>query len=943
MSKSKSSMAALAAMLSPFMLSAAAPATYLEYIESNGSQYIDLGIEGRCNLEIEAELAYVAIPGDGSFIASRTGGTRFYALHHYEGVFQLGYGGSNATSIRGMRNIKYTLNSKFTQGEQTMTIDGTQAVRGTSGTVVSTGRNIYLFACNYDGNATYYTKGRIYSLKIWNLVDGARESLLGDFRPCLDGDGVPCLYDSVTDGYFYDARSGTFAYKMFDEPQTTTVDHYVEYIESDGTQYIDTGIAAMPGVKTSIRFSFTTVPNDGGILDAVGGNTKFYAAYYYLGSKGLFYASGSSNVPDTEHYATAGTIYTIATDLFRDYRNFHINGEEVGPELTANLDADSLQQFYIFCRNNGGSTDYFSRMRLYECQIWGSVYTRQRTDDLRLLLDLHPCVDTDGVAGLYDSVSGRILYNGRSGGNAFATGPALASTARVIASSGAVFAGTASPDYGSDDTLSQGDVETYTCDRYYVDDSGLLYECVGYTTATSEDGSFWSDESALVESRGATLAYPGGWWRLTWQWRHVGYRIRTELPAGATVTASLAPLGGIADCYALDQAVSFTASATDGNGHTFAGWAGDLASGVFDTNLTTTVTSATSAKTIVAHYRHAWTLVSEANGVKTITDGLWTNEVVDGVVGAMNGVGKLDFTTVEHDLGFKITSFKSWMPNTSHHGPQLLTELIAPDATSVEALAFDDCRHLMRAVLSPALNHLGRSAFYRCTALTSISPSLSRYFSQAVNTTTNDMYVFRYCENLAEDIVVERRKSAGPLVLPNSYFEEGAGITSVDFSKCRGRVDLRTYRVDTVAGESLSTFRRCGSMRTMTLNPNLEEIPRGMCWGLASLTDLYITGRLPAPEDIGGFYTYEFYKLRVHISKALNPNVVADLQLRDPTAAEMAKSTFPRDAYEAGKLLGVWDQPTTGWGDLESDGKFRQMWVLDWTPPADNATFLLVR
>ena len=38
----------------------AAPATYLDYIESNGSsQYIDLGIEGRCNLEVEAELAYV--------------------------------------------------------------------------------------------------------------------------------------------------------------------------------------------------------------------------------------------------------------------------------------------------------------------------------------------------------------------------------------------------------------------------------------------------------------------------------------------------------------------------------------------------------------------------------------------------------------------------------------------------------------------------------------------------------------------------------------------------------------------------------------------------------------------------------------------------------------------------------------------------------------------
>ena len=223
-----------------------------------------------------------------------------------------------------------------------------------------------------------------------------------------------------------------------------------------------------------------------------------------------------------------------------------------------------------------------------------------------------------------------------------------------------------------------------------------------------------------------------------------------------------------------------------------------------------------------------------------------------------------------------------------------------------------------------------------------ISPSLSQYLSQAVNTTSNDLYVFRYCGNLAEDIVVERRKSAGPLVLPNSYFQE-SGITSVDFSKCRGRIDLRTYRIDNVAGESLSTFRRCANLRAMTLNPNLVEIPRGLCWGLGSLTDLYVTGRLPAPEDIGGFYTYDYYKLRVHISKALNPTVVADLQLREPTADEMAKSSFPCYAYEAGKLLGVWDQPTSGWGALENDGKFRQMWVLDWTPPQRYHTIITLQ
>ncbi len=70
-------------------LYAAAPATYLDYIESDGSsQYIDLGIEGRCNLEIEAELAFAKMPTDSSFIASRNSNTRFYPLHYYSGFFQ---------------------------------------------------------------------------------------------------------------------------------------------------------------------------------------------------------------------------------------------------------------------------------------------------------------------------------------------------------------------------------------------------------------------------------------------------------------------------------------------------------------------------------------------------------------------------------------------------------------------------------------------------------------------------------------------------------------------------------------------------------------------------------------------------------------------------------------------------------------------------------------
>lgn len=935
-----SALAALAAMMTPLMLSAAAPATYLEYIESDGSsQYIDLGVVGRCNLEVEAELAYVQMPADACFIGTRNGDTRFYALHYWQNSMLIGYGQNTLASLCGMRLAKYSIDSRFVNGLQTLSVNGAVRATRTVSSEYDTGLNLYLFACNKDGSPDYYTKGRIYSLKIWDLADGERDSLLRDFRPCLDGNGVPCLYDAVTDGYFYDARSGTFAYKTLDPPQTATVDHYVEYIQSDGTQFIDTGIIPLHGMKSSLRMSFVQVPADGGILCLRENGHRFYLAYYYPGNKGFFYAnSGTPNIPANDHLATAGTIYTIQTDVFRNVRNFNVNGEEVGPRYDGDKTDTAMltKTLYLFGLHDDDTFRYPSSMKLYECTIWVSPLNLRSDGELVMVADYHPCVDTDGVAGLYDSVSGRILYNGRSGGNAFATGPALATAARVVASNGYEFEGTASPAYGTDDTVAQGDVTTYTCEHYATNELNVLFECVGYTTATSEDGSSWGAESALVESRSAALEYPGGWWRLTWNWQRAGFQITTATPEGATVSVVSQETDYPEGYYVDGETAVFTASETDGDGNTFAGWIGDIPSGVFDARRSIPIV-VNAEKSITALYHHAWTIASISGSVTNITDGIWTVEVENGVVGGISeGIGPLDFTNVERDLGFKITSFKSWMPNTSHHGPKNITEIIAPDATSVEALAFTSCQRLTRAVFSPSLKHLGRSAFYNCTSLSSLSPTVSEYLSQAENTSSNDLFVFNFCRSLAENVVVERQKGAGTLWLADYYFSD-SGITSIDFSKCRGKVEL------SYATQDRSPFVYCRAITNIVMNQKLDRIPRGMCYATDSLTDLYITGRLPAPEDIGEFYAKAHHKLRVHISKALNPNVVADLQLREPTDAEKKMSAFPRAAYAAGTFIGVWDTPTTGWGDIGSGSGFCEMWVLDWKPPADNATFIFVR
>ena len=65
----------------------------------------------------------------------------------------------------------------------------------TSG-VKDTELNLYLFGCNKDGAASYASKSRCYSLKIYE-----NGSLVRDFLP-VDYVGIPMLWDKV-DGKLY--------------------------------------------------------------------------------------------------------------------------------------------------------------------------------------------------------------------------------------------------------------------------------------------------------------------------------------------------------------------------------------------------------------------------------------------------------------------------------------------------------------------------------------------------------------------------------------------------------------------------------------------------------------------------------------------------------------------------------------------------------------------
>lgn len=59
-------------------------------------------------------------------------------------------------------------------------------------------QNIWLLGVNNRGSKMLAMKQKFYSAKIYD-----NGTLVRDFKPCLDGDGTTCLYESVENKYYY--------------------------------------------------------------------------------------------------------------------------------------------------------------------------------------------------------------------------------------------------------------------------------------------------------------------------------------------------------------------------------------------------------------------------------------------------------------------------------------------------------------------------------------------------------------------------------------------------------------------------------------------------------------------------------------------------------------------------------------------------------------------
>jgi len=434
------------------------PDEFIEYVESQGEvaasdgqlpAYIDTGIIGKSGTTIEfKETSLCNDNSEHCVIGARDSSNRFFMWYHASGhAVGLGYGDTywrpvttdptkaGAWNDSNLYPLNYgdTTHARvsFAAGSQTFTaIDdatGTEKV-WTSLSIagdVNTGKNLYLFARNNNGTPDGFSTSRIYSLKIWQNGIPVR-----DFRPCLKN-GVAGLYDDVSKRIFYSLGTPLVFNNIYRESVKPKEVVFVEYIEADGNNTLDTGVPAKSGIRAKGDFMWMGPKHD---------TTATYLREWSHEKNRYLESTGSPNVFFRQQHAylasvtpkTGNSLFLVhSIDHYFDSRygtgkEFYLTsgGSRITPIVEQKYSFDvtlangsqtyELDGVQVFSTNITGNVDTGDTLHLFSSSYWrhrsmARCYGLEIYQDGNLVRIFKPCIceTTNGVfkGMLYDTVT----------------------------------------------------------------------------------------------------------------------------------------------------------------------------------------------------------------------------------------------------------------------------------------------------------------------------------------------------------------------------------------------------------------------------------------------------------------------------------------------------------------------------------------------------------
>ena len=185
----------------------------------------------------------------------------------------------------------------------------------------------------------------------------------------------------------------------------------LEYIQSTGTQYINTGINLSAGAEITTEFEFTSVGTNYynpvyGTQNSASPWNSFYCRYDKQYAR-LVYTGGYTN----NNSININTKYSTTQKISSSANEFWLDNNKILDSTSSNT--ITTEPLYIFGMRNGGDT-HTSFVKLYSLTI------KNCTNGV-VLYNFVPAKDNNDVVCLYDKVSKTYYYN--SGTGTFTAGP----------------------------------------------------------------------------------------------------------------------------------------------------------------------------------------------------------------------------------------------------------------------------------------------------------------------------------------------------------------------------------------------------------------------------------------------------------------------------------------------------------------------------------------
>ena len=205
---------------------------------------------------------------------------------------------------------------------------------------------------------------------------------------------------------------GTFNVLKVATPSWRDTYKEVEYIQSTGKQYINTGVYVNPDYTVEVTFVMTQRNATWDTLFGTRNSSqaRFTARWANSATGKLGVHRSKGKTVNYESIDDANATKTMVTDTWHTIklakREYTFDGELRKTFSATTSTAAFPYPIFLFALCDAGSAADYGYFRIKKARIWN--------DKDELIRDYIPCVDPDGVAGMYDVVNDTFSKSGSS-------------------------------------------------------------------------------------------------------------------------------------------------------------------------------------------------------------------------------------------------------------------------------------------------------------------------------------------------------------------------------------------------------------------------------------------------------------------------------------------------------------------------------------------------